>query len=96
MGEWAAIIGLGHDPEQKSGARSRLEQMNANFKKVKWELFPVFQKLRTLSYVEYFLVGCGVACPASSQGQIPKWLGPGRGEHHTHRRMREAAGLRSH
>ena len=40
-------------------------------------MFPVFQKLRTTSYVEYFLVGCGAAYPASSQSQIPKWLGPG-------------------
>ena len=73
----AVIIGLGHDPEQKSAARSRLEQINANFKKAKWDMFPVFQKLRTLSYVEYFLVGCGAAYSASSQSQIPKWLGPG-------------------
>ena len=36
-----------------------------------------FQKLHSLSYVEYFLVGRGSAYPASSQGQIPKWLGPG-------------------
>ena len=40
-------------------------------------MFPVFQKLRALSYVEYFLVGCGAAYSASSQSQIPKWLGPG-------------------
>ena len=38
---------------------------------------PCFQKLRFLSYVEYFLFGCGTAYPASSQSQIPKWLGPG-------------------
>ena len=72
----AIIAGLGHDPEQKTSARSRLEQINANFKKAKWDMFPVFQKLHSLSYVEYFLVGCGPAFPASSQGQIPKWLGP--------------------
>ena len=71
------IVGLGHDPEQKTAARSRLEQINANFKKVKWDMFPVFQKLHSFSYVEYFLVGCGPAFPASSQSQIPKWLGPG-------------------
>ena len=73
----AVIVGLGHEPEQKTAARSRLEQFSANFKKAKWEMFPVFQTLRTLSYVEYFLVGCGPDYPASSQSQIPKWLGPG-------------------
>ena len=45
--------------------------------RMRWEMFLVFQTLRSLHYVEYVLVGCGAAHPASSQGQIPKWLGPG-------------------
>ena len=53
-----------------------MEQIITNFKKATWELFPVFQELHSLSYVEYFLVGRGSAYPASLQGQIPKWLGP--------------------
>ena len=73
----AVIVGLGHDPEQKTAARSRLEQINESFKKAKWEMFPVLQQLRSLSYVEYFLVGYGEAHPASSQSQLPKWLGAG-------------------
>ena len=42
--------------------------------RMRWEMFLVFQTLRSLHYVEYVLVGCGAAHPASSRGQIPKWL----------------------
>ena len=37
----AIIVGLGHDPEQKSSVRSHLEQINTKFKNAKWELLPV-------------------------------------------------------
>ena len=36
----------------------------------------MLQRLHSFSYVEYFLVGCGPACPAASQVHAPKWLRP--------------------
>ena len=47
----AVIVGLGHEPEQKNAARSRLEQISVVFKSVRWEMFPVFQNVGTQPYV---------------------------------------------
>eukprot|EP00974_Lingulodinium_polyedra_P019343 1867120-Lingulodinium_polyedra.AAC.1 len=47
----ATIVGLGHDPEQQTSLRTRLVRMNENFRKAKWDMVPVFQKLGKLSCV---------------------------------------------
>ena len=73
----AVIVGLGHEPEQKNAARSRLEQISVVFKSVRWEMFPVFQNVGTQPYVEYFLFGRGPDFPRMSQNLA--WIGPASG-----------------
>lgn len=70
----AVIVGVGHEPEQKNAVRTRLEQINVEFKKCKWEMFPVFQTLGPHHYVEYFLWGSGPEFPKLS-GNL-SWIGP--------------------
>ena len=95
----AIIIGLGHDPEHKSSVRSHLEQINTNFKKANWELFPVFPEVGLLVVCGILLSRARLCVSCLVAGPNSQMVGPwpvGCGERRAFRRVREALELGSH
>ena len=67
------LLGLGHEPEMKSTARAKLEQLAPVFGTCSWTLWPVMMRNGTTHFVEYFLFGRGSQCPINNRGA---WFGP--------------------
>ena len=72
----ALLVSLGHDPEAKANTRSHLTKLvpqNKILQSLSFSIVPVFQRSRSLQYVEYYMMAMGPQYPC--EGKLA-WVGP--------------------
>ena len=72
----ALLVSLGHDPEAKANTRKHLTKLvpqNKILESLSFSIVPVFQRSRSLQYVEYYMMAIGPQYPC--EGKLA-WVGP--------------------